>query len=274
MNRKLFGLAVFLALATVLACARVSYPAGFQVDILVDGRHVPVYFGHGLRYVEAIKGKKYSIRLRNPLGVRVAVALSVDGLNTIDARHTDPRSAQKWVLGPYETITISGWQTGMNNARRFFFTSEEQSYGAWLGKRQNLGIISAVFFREKRRPEPPRPVVPKEKGRKEERPRAAPEAGASRDSAERSSKAKSQAGNVREEDYAATGIGRRYGHRVYRVRMELEDNPVVTVNVRYEYRPQLVRLGLLPPSSAPYPDPLARRQNARGFEPGFCPEPR
>ena len=39
---------------------------------MVDGRHVPVYFGHGLRYVEAIKGKKYSIRLRNPLGVRVA----------------------------------------------------------------------------------------------------------------------------------------------------------------------------------------------------------
>ena len=93
MNRKLFGLAVFLALATVPACARTSYPAGFQVDVLVDSRHVPVYFGHGLRYVEAIKGKKYSIRLRNPLGVRVAVALSVDGLNTIDARHTDPRPA-------------------------------------------------------------------------------------------------------------------------------------------------------------------------------------
>ena len=267
MNRKLFGLAVFLALATVPACARASYPAGFQVDVLVDGRHVPVYFGHGLRYVEAIQGKKYSIRLRNPLGVRVAVALSVDGLNTIDARHTDPRSAQKWVLGPHETITISGWQTGMNNARRFFFTSEEQSYGAWLGKRQNLGIISAVFFREKRRPEPRRPVAPKEQSRRGGPPSAAPEAGASR-------KAESQAGNVREEDYAATGIGRRYGHRVYRVRVELEDNPVVTLSVRYEYRPQLVRLGLLPPSSAPYPDPLARRQNARGFEPGFCPEPR
>ena len=147
-----------------------SYPAGFQVDVLVDGRHVPVYFGHGLRYVEASKGKKYSIRLRNPLGVRVAVALSVDGLNTIDARHTDPRSAQKWVLGPYETITISGWQTGMNDARRFFFTSEEQSYGAWLGKPQNLGIISVVFFREKRRPEPPRPVAPKEQSRRGDRP--------------------------------------------------------------------------------------------------------
>ena len=266
MNRKLFGLAVFLALATVPACARASYPAGFQVDVLVDGRHVPVYFGHGLRYVEAIKGKKYSIRLRNPLGVRVAVALSVDGLNTIDARHTDPRSAQKWVLGPFETITISGWQTGMNNARRFFFTSEEQSYGAWLGKRQNLGIISAVFFREKRRPKAPRPVVPKEQSRRDG-PSAAPEAGASR-------KAESRAGNVREEDYAATGIGRRYGHRVYRVRMELEEKPAATVNIRYEYRTQLVRLGLLPPSSAPYPDPLARRQSARGFEPGFCPEPR
>ena len=56
--------------------------------------------------------------------------------------------------------------------------------------------------------------------------------------------------------------------------MELEEKPAATVNIRYEYRTQLVRLGLLPPSSAPYPDPLARRQSARGFEPGFCPEPR
>jgi hypothetical protein len=44
-----------------------------------------------------------------------------------------------------------------------------------------------------------------------------------------------------------------------------------TVNIRYEFRPQLVRLGILPP--APATDPLQRRERARGFEPGFSPEP-
>jgi hypothetical protein len=62
--------------------------------------------------IEALKGKEYEIRLHNPFPVRVAVALSVDGLNTIDAQHTTAAHGRKWVIGPYETITISGWQTG------------------------------------------------------------------------------------------------------------------------------------------------------------------
>ena len=44
-----------------------------------------------------------------------------------------------------------------------------------------------------------------------------------------------------------------------------------TVNIRYEFRPQLVRLGILPP--VPTADPLQRRERALGFEPGFSPEP-
>ena len=120
-----------------------------QVEILIDGRAVPEFVHAGTTYVEAIKGREYAIRLTNPFGVRVAVALSVDGLNTIDARHTDASSARKWVLGPYESVTIRGWQTNSTQARRFFFTTEDESYGGWLGKKENLGMISAVFFKEK-----------------------------------------------------------------------------------------------------------------------------
>jgi hypothetical protein len=53
--------------------------------------------------------------------------------------------------------------------------------------------------------------------------------------------------------------------------LDLEESPSQTVNIRYEFRPQLVKLGVLPP--VPVADPLARRERARGFEPGFCPEP-
>ena len=120
-----------------------------DVDILVDGAPQRRYPHAGRWYVEAIIGREYAIRLRNPYASRVAVALSVDGLNTIDARQTSAADARKWVLGPHETVVISGWQTSRREARRFEFTTEARSYGQALGKTANLGVITAVFFRER-----------------------------------------------------------------------------------------------------------------------------
>jgi hypothetical protein len=74
-----------------------------------------------------------------------------------------------------------------------------------------------------------------------------------------------------ENEYAATGMGRRTGHAVEQVWLDLEDAPAQTVNIRYEFHPQLVKLGILPP--APSADALQRRERSRGFAPGFCPEP-
>jgi hypothetical protein len=224
-------------------------PAG-DVDILIDGSVQQRYAHQGRWYVEAIKGREYAIRLRNPYGVRVAVALSVDGLNTIDARETTAAAARKWVLDPYETVTISGWQISRAQARRFEFTTEAQSYGQALGKTANLGLISAVYFKERVRAkmtEQSRDVASSEP-----RP-AAPAAGRA------------------QEEYAATGMGRATDHAVTQVWLDLEDAPSQTIDIRYEFRPQLVRLGILP--RHPVIDPLKRREGARGFEPGFSPEP-
>ncbi len=44
-------------------------------------------------------------------------------------------------------------------------------------------------------------------------------------------------------------MGRRTGHVVEEVRLNLEDVPAHTVNIRYEFRPQLVKLGILPRGS-------------------------
>jgi len=189
------------------------------------------------------------------------VALSVDGLNTIDARQTTAAAARKWVLNPHETVIISGWQTSQTEARRFEFTTEERSYGQALGKTANLGLISAVFFRERV------PAIMHDTA-KDSRHRQAP---APRSSAQ-AEEAPAAAAKKADNEYAATGMGRRTGHAVVQVWLELEDAPVQTMNIRYEFRPQLVRLGILP--SAPRSDALQRRERARGFEPGFCPEPR
>lgn len=249
--------------------AEPARPLAGDVDIIVAGVPQPRYAHDGRWYVEAQKGREYAIRLHNPYGVRVAVALSVDGLNTIDARETTAADARKWVLGPNETVTISGWQTSQAEARRFEFTTEARSYGQALGKTANLGVISAVFFRE-RVPT----IVPftSNEGAGQRGPAqrssapAAPAAAAAPESA-----AAAQSGQKARDEFAATGMGRRTDHAVVQVWLDLETAPAQAVNIRYEFRPQLVRLGILPPDRTP--DPLQRRERARGFEPGFSPEP-
>jgi hypothetical protein len=247
---------------------------GFQVQVLVNGRPLEEYVARGRTYVEAIEGAEYELRIYNPLPVRVAVALSVDGLNTIDARHTRAWEASKWVIGPYQTIYISGWQVSAERARHFYFTTERDSYGAKLGQTANLGVISVVFFRE-RQPlpvpviPPPRPPRPYEDSRPQE------EQGR-RSNAPPASARKEQKANIYptpDDESAATGIGRSVTNDVRWVEMDLDRHPTGEVNIRYEYYPALVRLGILP-RPYPRPDSLRRREDARGFEGRqFSPEP-
>ena len=240
-----------LAFVCVLVCgtAAASTSGGFGLTVLVDDEPRPEYAGRGNVYVEAVRGANYLIRLTNPTPYRTAVALSVDGLNTIDARHTDPSTAAKWILEPYESTVISGWQVNDRTARSFYFTGERNSYGAALGQTENLGIIEAVFYRERHREVSVYAPRAEEERKKEAAPSAAQAAPS--------------------DDYAATGMGGRTRHDVELVDIELEKAPVARVRIRYEYRPQLVRLGVLPQLESP----LDRRERARGFG-DYCPEPR
>ena len=248
----------------------------FGVEVLVGGGPLEVIYGRGRRYVEAREGAEYELLVRNPLPVRVAVALSVDGLNTIDARHTSAWDSSKWVIEPYGTIRISGWQMSSSRARRFYFTTERDSYAARLGRASDLGVITAVFFRENRpRPYPVTPPpyerdLPRERsdGRDESEMRSQNETPKSRGSG-----GATAARPRYDDDYAATGIGRSVDHDVTWIQMPLERTPAAEVTVRYEYRDALVRLGLLP---RPWRDDggLRRRERSRDFEePRYSPEP-
>ena len=238
---------------------------GFSVGVLVDGTPRTQYNHRGAVYVEAVKGASYGLRLTNPTPYRVAVALSVDGLNTLDAKHTDPGSAAKWVLDPHESIVISGWQVSDSVARNFFFTGERHSYGAALGQTENLGVIETVYFRESRRyarkyePYPP-PVADSAEGYSGGRAQA-PEPSAT---AAQPNKAKRESAD----DYAATGMGQRADHEVEMVDIDLDPEPIASVRIRYEFHPQLVKLGILPAVSST----LERREHASGFT-AYCPEP-
>jgi len=286
---------VLTALLLAAGSANAASPSGFGLDVLVNGSPRPKLAARGTVYVEALKGRDYALRLSNPTGTRVAVALSVDGLNTIDAKHTSSRDARKWILAPYETVVIPGWQVNSAVSRKFVFTGERGSYGAALGKTEDLGIIEAVFYREKlpyrsgrwnesqedRRHEDKRISLNEKDGRlgapdAEARPDAAPPAAqaesSARDQSQKSSSLdSSSAGAKLSDEYAATGMGNRTRFGIERVDVDLENEPAGVVRLRYEFRPQLVDLGVLP--SDPDPARIARRERARGFE-EFCPEAR
>jgi hypothetical protein len=252
---------------------------GFEVEVLVDGRPLEEYAARGRHYVEALDGAEYELRIRNPLGVRVAVALSVDGMNSIDARRSSAWDASKWVIEPYQTITISGWQMSSSRARRFYFTTERDSYGAKLGQTANLGVINAVFFREREPvvivtpPRQPRPYEDDGIDRNESKRRSS-ETPSSQGRESGGAQSKSADVTPRpDDDYAATGIGRNVRNDVRWVNMDLQSHPAGEVLIRYEYRDALVRLGIIP---RPYPrtDTLRRRERSTGFEDrGFSPEP-
>jgi hypothetical protein len=249
--------------------------AGYSLTVLVDGVAAPEYAARNRIYIEALKGRSFVLRLSNPTTRRVAVALSVDGRNVIDARRTTSREAAKWVLSPGETIDVPGWQVSGATARRFFFTETSKSYAKWLGDTANVGTIEAIFYRERRR-EARRPAELRWKDAP-----AAPkgEAGAStdgRDEAQRSqdaappsTKSLSSAPAPNADDaFAATGIGEATEFPVEWVAFEAEASPAARIALRYEFRAELVRLGVLPRD-----EELFARDRAHGFEHEYAPDP-
>ena len=126
---------------------------GFRVEIVSDTEGIkPESVKNGRPFVAASKGERYSVRLYNPLPVRVAVNLTVDGLNSITGKPSGISDGQKWVIDPYSSVTIPGWQVSGEEARRFFFTEKPKSYAKWRGDMTgkdlsaNCGVIGAAYF--------------------------------------------------------------------------------------------------------------------------------
>lgn len=252
------------------------------VAIEVNGRRVPLHAapdGSDRWYLEAREGASYAVALTNRTGERLAVVLTVDGLNAISGER---ESGRMYVLGPWEQTTIRGWRTSLSDVRRFTFVDERASYAARSGKaNRKMGWIEAAVYRERRRyvvrpwrddwsrseeshradeaaplPATPPATAPPVAG-------DAPSAKAEGMTAERSRPTRDGG------PFPGTGWGPRAEDPAVVVRFDPEDAPADLVTLRYEYRRGLLALGVLP---RPWPPRDRLRERDRG-DGGFAKPP-
>ncbi len=118
----------------------------FALEVLVNDQPESLYQHEGHYYVPAAAGESYAIRLSNKSDKPVAVALYIDGLNTIKEEQVLPSQADKWVVKEHSSVIIAGWQADMEYRNAFVFANSEESLAARKHYTDKIGLITATFF--------------------------------------------------------------------------------------------------------------------------------
>lgn len=151
---KYLMILLFIGMVTVPFYSAGTGYQGYQFTAYVqkaNGGYYREFWQNNRTTLKVGHDEEYSIVVKNPLPVRVAVAVSIDGLNSIDGKNTSLRNARRWIIEPYSSITVEGWQTGMKTLRKFVFTEQSSTYAQWKqnqeGKKysRNLGVIGVAW---------------------------------------------------------------------------------------------------------------------------------
>ena len=117
----------------------------------VSGRSLPVFHHRGQRFVMGSHGQRYSVRLRNHTSARVEAVVSVDGRDAISGRIANFSRERGYVIPAHGSVRIDGFRRNLRSVAAFRFTSPSDSYSSRRGTPQNVGVIGAAFFTEKKR---------------------------------------------------------------------------------------------------------------------------
>jgi hypothetical protein len=183
-------------------------------------------------YMEAIRGERYSIEVSNRSDRRIGVVIAVDGRNIISGNKSELRNNERmYLIEPYTANTFEGWRTGMDRTNRFFFTGQSDSYAQKVfSDGSAMGTVAVAVYREKRRE--PAPITPSY-----DRKRSHGAAG------EKSASNRSGADSRDEE--AGTGFGETTYSPVREVAFEPESAVAGRVVLKYEWRSELCRRGII-----------------------------
>jgi len=185
-------------------------------------------------YLQAEKGARYQVRVRNTTGERLGLVIAVDGRNIINgARSELARTEPMYVLAPYDTQNYAGWRASLDAINEFYFTEWSDSYAEAFGDRTARGVIAVAVFGEV---PPPRPVY-RPHDERERSADSSSEPAANAPSSERSAGRRSES--------AGTGYGdRRIDHAVevdFVARSDADSRHFI----KYEWRDTLCRRHLI-----------------------------
>jgi hypothetical protein len=126
-----------------------------EVEILIGGNKVRQIAHEGKIFLIAKEGSEYEIRLKNNSTNRVTGVVSVDGINVIDGEPAVPKGGG-YIINGYGSYTVLGFRTSNDEVHPFVFNKKEKSYAAKSdnGDAQDCGVIGAIFWGEKEKPQP------------------------------------------------------------------------------------------------------------------------
>ncbi len=184
-------------------------------------------------YIEAVKGERYGIRVRNNSGKRVGLVIAVDGRNILSGQKSNLQSNERmYILNPYDSGSYEGWRTGKNVVNKFYFTDAGDSYaGAW-GDFTAMGVIAVAVFFEKYEEE--------DYSLEDERRFRYPYSGKKEQGKEKSLK-----GTQSQRSQPGTGIGEERYSPTRKVEFDAEPRPVEKYFFKYEWRKTLCRKGII-----------------------------
>jgi hypothetical protein len=187
-------------------------------------------------YVEAVKGERYSIQVTNRSDRRIGVVIAVDGRNIVSGKKSDlARNERMYVIGPYETNTFEGWRTAMDRTNRFYFTEQSDSYAEKVfADASAMGTVAFAVYREKL-PEAHYKDNPL-------RMQEAPSAAAPRASGESASADRAEA---KKSEQAGTGFGETTHSPARLVDFEPERAVAEKIVMKYEWRSELCKKGII-----------------------------
>ncbi|MFZ4792167.1 MAG: hypothetical protein ACOYMW_14970 [Candidatus Competibacteraceae bacterium] len=187
-------------------------------------------------YVEATRGRNYSVQVRNRGNERIGVVIAVDGRNIISGDRSNLSSSERmYVLGPNQQESYEGWRTGKDRVNRFYFTDEGDSYaGAW-GDYSAMGVIAVAAFREN---------TPQQSW-SQDGPGYSDQRGLRRPPSSAESAAPSAGAAPRMQSAPGTGYGESEWSPSRKVEFEAERQPFAKFLLKYAWRETLCRQGVI-----------------------------
>jgi hypothetical protein len=246
---------------------------GHLADMLIidrdDGAVLTPYLYHGEYWVAGRPGSRYAVEVRNHLGERLLVVMSVDGVNVVSGA-TAAWDQAGYVFSPGDQYQVTGWRKSDTEIAAFTFTESPNSYAERTGRPANVGVIGVALFRE-RAPLPiPAQIAPAPytRGGYDAGAASLPPAEIARIEAPVAAAAAPRAPAL--EPKLGTGHGdREYSYVSHTEFVRMQPSPNEVLRIHYDSRANLIAMGIIPRGRppAPYGNPFP------GSAPSYVPDP-